>query len=350
MCAGCVKAQQASDIGALSKMPVKEITVFKDGHALVVHEGRMPTDSGGNVQMDYLPTPVPATFWPYVQPGGPKLTAVVASPRRVRLARTALSLKEMLQSNPGENVQITEIGGKKYSAVIVGMLYLQKGIRWIPSYKVSIDGKGSAVISLQATIINQISNQQQDAIRAMLLPKAEHAIRFANNTGYPFSTAPALILSSGKIVSQGMMTYTAVGGNTDLRLTTTVNIKVKKTDRETLRTPNATAYGSTHLQRIDLQGDISITNYDSSTADLEITRNVLGNVEKADHEGEAQMVKLFEDDSFEPRGGQPPNWWGWYSWPYWWHHFNSVGRITWKLSLQPSQQIDLKYTWNYYWE
>ena len=46
-------------------MPVKEVTVFKDGHAFVLHEGAMPTDAAGNVLMDYLPSPVLGTFWPY---------------------------------------------------------------------------------------------------------------------------------------------------------------------------------------------------------------------------------------------------------------------------------------------
>ena len=44
---------------ALSKvatMPVKEVTVFKDGHAFVLHEGRMTTDASGNVVLDNLPT------------------------------------------------------------------------------------------------------------------------------------------------------------------------------------------------------------------------------------------------------------------------------------------------------
>jgi hypothetical protein len=373
----------------------------------------------------------------------------------------------------------------------VGMMYLQKGIRWIPSYKVSIDGKGAAIISLQATLINemtdlhdvtanlvvgvptfyfqdlvdpialqqtvaqlssyfakdaqtpysmsngimsqvggfgggglrgpagapgapapdlgpelsesgksedlfvytvrhvtlkkgqrmtmpvvevpmkyrdiytvdmaftppreihannQISDQQQDAIREMLTPKATHIIRLVNDTRYPLTTAPALILSSGKLIAQARMTYTPIGSDTDLRLTTAVNIKVKKTDKETARTPNAAIYNNTHLSRVDLQGDVSITNYGTSPAEMEITRNVLGNVDKADHDGIAQMVNVFEDDGFAPVDTQSPYWWGWYSWPYWWTHFNGVGRITWKLTLQPSQAVDLNYNWNYYWE
>ena len=35
------------------------------------------------------------------------------------------------------------------------MIYLQRGIRWIPEYRVEIDGKGEARVKLQATLINE---------------------------------------------------------------------------------------------------------------------------------------------------------------------------------------------------
>jgi hypothetical protein len=37
------------------------------------------------------------------------------------------------------------------------------------------------------------------------------------------------------------------------------------------------------------------------------------------------------------------------SWPWWWCHFNGVGRITWTVTLEPKTPFDLGYTWNYYW-
>ena len=39
-------AEPAAPLGALARMPVKEVTVFKDGHAYVVHQGTMPTEGG----------------------------------------------------------------------------------------------------------------------------------------------------------------------------------------------------------------------------------------------------------------------------------------------------------------
>jgi len=51
-------------LSATARLPIKELTIFKDGHALVLHEGKLATDDAGNVVLDYLPTPVLGTFWP----------------------------------------------------------------------------------------------------------------------------------------------------------------------------------------------------------------------------------------------------------------------------------------------
>src|SRR5437588_8641398 len=80
--------EAAEPLSALAKMPVKEITVFKDGHAFVLHEGKMPVDAKSNVQMDYLPIPVIGTFWPYSGDKNVKLMAVKAAPRRVLVEQT----------------------------------------------------------------------------------------------------------------------------------------------------------------------------------------------------------------------------------------------------------------------
>jgi len=239
--------QEVAALSALARMPIKEVTVFKDGHAFVLHEGKMPTDANGDVLMDYLPTPILGTFWAYAADKGVKLTSVVASQRLVRVESTALSIQELLEGNIGADVVVRErpTGAKddtglKYEATIlglpqrsseeldkisppnsgqklpvkgsiillktaegvkaipveriaevtfkgkyngsssnvelrnllrlrldnakknqaadVGMMYVQKGLRWIPGYQVVIDGKGSAVVKLEATLINELAD------------------------------------------------------------------------------------------------------------------------------------------------------------------------------------------------
>jgi len=245
-----VAGDQAAPLSALAQMPIKEVTIFKDGHAFVLHEGRMPTDGLGNVLMDYLPTPVLGTFWAHSAEKKAKLTAVVASQRKVKIDRTALNIRELMEGNIGARVILTEPpAGRElqpltYAATIVevpersgeeldktsppnsgeklpqkgnvvllkteagtkvvpfdrildltftnapkrqsaseefrnlltlqldwegtraekeaavGMSYLQRGLRWIPNYKVNLDGKGNAVIKLEATLINELADME----------------------------------------------------------------------------------------------------------------------------------------------------------------------------------------------
>ena len=561
------------ELSALAKLPVKEITVFKDGHALVLHEGMMPTDAAGNVQMDYLPTPVLGTFWPYSADKNARLTATTASQRRVRVERTALSVRELIEANFGADVQlitnynktysgrllpslrrsseeleatglpgegerlpiksdvlliktidgtialpestVQEIvlkgevkrglvddelrnlltlkldwkGGKPAKSAAVGMMYLQKGIRWIPSYKVTIDGKGSAVVKLQATLINEMtdlnnvavnlvigvpsfdfkdtldpigvqqtvaqlsgyfstdsrtgsnfsnaimsqtrggesrggfgrppaaaapdaaamnlgpevagtdkkedlfvftvknltlhkgermtlpvseytlkyrdiyslefeyapplevrgqqSGPQLEMLRMINAPKVIHKLRLTNSSKQPLTTAPALIMNGDRVIAQGMTTYTSPSGEMDLTLTTALEIKVKKSDKETNRTPNAAQWQGNNLSRIDLKGSVVLTSYHDRPIELEITRNVLGNVGTAGQGGKAEMLNVIDDDSYGTVAAYP-SWWSMYNWPGWWSQYNGVGRVTWKQTLAPGKSLTLDYTWYYF--
>lgn len=241
--AGAVLAAPATPFRALARLPVREVTVFKDGHAFVLHSGRLPVDSGGNVVMDYLPCPVIGTFWPFSADRRAPLVSVTASQHKVLVEHTTLSLTELIEANVGAQVMVTETSAQPYAATIlelpaqsseeqeessppytgeklpqkgsvvllktsagvkvvnldriqdisfvgaykqvlpreefrnlltlklggngagqrqteaeVGLLYLQRGIRWIPNYKVTIDGKGRATVKLQATLINELAD------------------------------------------------------------------------------------------------------------------------------------------------------------------------------------------------
>jgi hypothetical protein len=554
----------AAPLGALAKMPVNEITVFKDGHAFVLHEGELPTDADGNVVLDYLPAPVLGTFWPYSLTPNVRLVSVAAGQHTVLVERTCLTLRDLVEANPGAEVTITDDKNQTYRATVVGflqrtsaelaatappnsgehlteksnlvqlklgegvkvmafdqvrdvkflgsyktrlaveerrnvlklhldwagkpvaksvklgMFYLQKGVRWIPNYLVNLDGKGKATVKLQATLLNELCDlekvvvnlvvgvpsfqfkdtldpialsqklaqlspyfdqqsaiasnfsngimtqaprmaeervpvgpgadlgpdvagsdkredlfvytvksvslakgqrmalpvsqtvldykdvyvldvpfapppelrgqvhtaQQQELARLLHAPKAMHKVRLANRASQPLTTAPALIVQNDRALAQGMMTYTAAGASTDLAVTTAVDIRVKKTDQEVKRTPNAATLGGEQFWRVDLAGTIELTNFRSGPIEIEVVRNVLGNADEANLNGKAEMVNRLEDGSTD---SAQPSWWGWYSWPGWWRHFNGVGRITWTVKMEPGKGATLTYKWHYYW-
>lgn len=243
-----VSAAHAESKSAVTRMPVKEVTIFKDGHAVINQEGDMPTNESGDVILDSLPNPVLGTFFPYSANSAVKLVAVTAGQRKINTERTALALPELIAANYGAMVRVNELSGTgnnskvlSYDAQIVGiptrsaaelaravsrgekpdlilpiksnlvelkteagtsfvpierietitfkgpfktsggdeelrnvltlklsgsdiknqsaqvgMMYVQKGLRWIPSYKVTIDGQNHATIKLQATVINDL--------------------------------------------------------------------------------------------------------------------------------------------------------------------------------------------------
>jgi hypothetical protein len=364
----------------------------------------------------------------------------------------------------------------------VGLVYLQKGIRWIPSYRITLDGKGNAVVRLQAVLLNELmdiqnvtanlvigvptfafkdtldpislqrnsaqlsqyfqqgdraqmlsnaimsqsarmtertapqetpldlgpglpesnrsedlfiftvrnitmrkgermamtiaeytvpykdvfaldfayapppevrgnlnSEQQREIARLIAAPKVSHKIRLTNQSSYPLTTAPALIIKDDRVLAQGMMTYTATGAKVDLEITKAVDIQVVKNETETRRTPNALRWQGNDYARVELTGALALTNYRNAPVEIEVTRHVLGHVDTADNNGQITKVNVLEDGSYMPAGDYP-SWWGWYSWPWWWHHLNGVGRIRWDVRLEPGRKIDLAYSWHYFWQ
>lgn len=98
---------------SLSHMPVKEVTVFKDGHSFVLHEGEMPTSASGDVVMDYLPTAVLGIFWPYSADKTAKLTSVVAGRRIVKVSRTAIDLLKAHAATPAAKAVPLEVSRQR---------------------------------------------------------------------------------------------------------------------------------------------------------------------------------------------------------------------------------------------
>jgi hypothetical protein len=176
--------------------------------------------------------------------------------------------------------------------------------------------------------------------------KVKHKIRISNKSENPFTTAPAMIMRDGLIIAQGMMTYTPVGGDVDVELTTAVDISVKKVDNETKRTP--IKWDGSKYARIDLDGKITLVNYKKEPVTVEVTRYVLGNVDAVGQNGEKEMLNPFEDSSFLS-DKHTAGWWYSYSWPWWWYHFNGIGKIKWTTTIESGESAEHTYNWHYFW-
>jgi len=200
-------------------MPVRELTAFKDGHAYVLRDTELRKSADGTVVLDELPRPVLGTFWPFVSGGDAKLVSAKAGRDEVTVERPAVSVLELARANVGKFVTVelkdgADVSGKlqamprhggsgsilliesssgvravattrvrgisiagacaltieqqqqKPRIVLdiegggdgarVGVVYVEKGFRWIPSYRIDIGGDGKAKVQLQATLVNDL--------------------------------------------------------------------------------------------------------------------------------------------------------------------------------------------------
>jgi len=190
--------------------------------------------------------------------------------------------------------------------------------------------------------------QQAEWARLYQAPKVMHKIRMTNSSKHPLTTAPTLILRDGRVMAQGLMTYAAVGSKVDLEITAAVNVQVKKEEREVKRKPNALSWQSLDYWKAELEGVLTMTSFGDKEIEVEVVRNVLGHADKADHGGKVIMVNTVEDQEYGP-AGRGHSRWSPYSWPYWWHQINGIGRIKWKIKLKPGKSLDLTYKWHYFW-
>jgi len=525
-----------------SVLPVREATVFKDGHAYLLRETTIKPDAQGRIVLDELPVPVLGTFWPYTTGAG-KLVSAKAGRDTVSEAKAAVDLRQIARANVGRDVVVVahdkeRIEGKllavpmrdekdatpgellvvqtasgtralqltqirdleirgEFSSQLqverqreqltltvegadantkVGVMYVQRGLRWIPAYRLDIDGAGKASVQMEASLVNDLvdlelatvhlvigvpkfefeslidpislqqevaqvvantrgvsqfsnmlsnslmtqsagystegdggaqgptpaveggeanedlfvftlrnitlkkgermvlpissfelsyrdvytlelpfappmeireglqSNRVLELAKQLQAPKAMHVLRLKNTSQAPLTTAPALVLSKGRVLAQGRLLYTPIGVETDLEINAAIDVCVDSEEHETGR-GNKIRLGGDDYGRIDLAGTIGLRNEKKQAVELEVSRRVLGLVDEVGQGGtkaQLDLVQLWSD-------AHRPGWWAWWSWPYWWFRWNGFAEFTWKVKLEPGASTKLDASWHYFW-
>ena len=76
---------------------------------------------------------------------------------------------------------------------------------------------------------------------------------------------------------------------------------------------------------------------------------MLGTVGEVGNGGEVTAVNMLETPAVGGAAGSYPYWWTWYSWPWWSHHFNGIGKVAWDVRIEPGESAELDYAWHYVW-
>ena len=539
----------------LETLPIRKVTVFKDGHAFVEVRGEVALDEKGDVSIGNLPSPVMGTFWsdidePCRDDGNVptvELRSVTYQQEDVVDRTPIQTIDGLLHANLGERVRFlfgekevqgrirkAELGGKmamvesvtgyrlfpvarieslefpsqppvthrevvrrkpvlklrvqwkdeRPRATTVRVMYLQKGIRWIPSYRIVLRNDGFADIRLQATLVNELvglegaevklvvgvpsflfqdtvdplsgsttlsgssqglsqyfldgrneryglsnalvtqvsrmaeyrsdqrtpapspidsamvdeneqmqqhvytlanvdlprgarqvqtlghwrlpvreiyklvvpaqppvelrsrsnSVQMNRLLEMTRAPKVKRIVRIENTSDLPFTTAPALILdgSTGLLLAQTIMTYASVGGEVDLELTDAIDLQVAARDQEINRTPNHTAPDGNRYAKIDISSRVTITNFQTREVEIEVERQVQGEVDDIVGNGEATKRVFFSNANY-------PDWYWQAGWPTWWQRLNPSTSVKWNIRVPAAGSTTVGADWHYLW-
>lgn len=184
-----------------------------------------------------------------------------------------------------------------------------------------------------------LTAKQRNELSAQLTEvRAKHQIRLQNSAAIPLTTGSASIFREGRLAAHSLIMYTPIGGSSLCLLSDAPEIQIRSFDDQTSRTEEVLEEGLAKLQwvRLGFKGTVRLENQSDHSVDLEVVRNVPGNIDAAP-EG-----TIFRSDRFEETGGRTR------SDRPWVNRRTGSGRITWSLKLAPGEKRVLEYAWHAY--
>lgn len=146
-----------------------------------------------------------------------------------------------------------------------------------------------------------------------------HAIRLKNSTRFPWTSAPALVISGDKPVSQDTLSYTPKNASTTMNITVATDIRASHEEREVARQQELNHRRNYNYDLVTIEGKLKVKNYKSKDVRLSIGKTLRGKVES--QSGEGKSVELGEGIESD----------------------NPTSRMTWELTLKPGEDRLLTY-------
>ncbi|MCD6386520.1 hypothetical protein J7M23_12185 [Candidatus Sumerlaeota bacterium] len=150
-----------------------------------------------------------------------------------------------------------------------------------------------------------------------------HAIKLTNSTQYPWTTAPALVVSEWKPLSQDVLNYTPKGAKTNVKITVATDIKTDRNEYEVDRERDVKIYDY-HYDLVTVKGELFIKNFKQKEIKMEIKKSITGKVIEQSHNG--KVTKIAEG----LRG------------------VNYRSTIVWNISLKPGEETTVTYKYKVY--
>ncbi|HVR23001.1 MAG TPA: hypothetical protein VMU26_06735 [Candidatus Polarisedimenticolia bacterium] len=146
-----------------------------------------------------------------------------------------------------------------------------------------------------------------------------HALRLKNTTKFPWTSAPTMVISGTKPLSQDTVPYTPKGATSSLKLTVATDLRASHEENEVDRQKDVQRRRSHNYDEVTVEGTLTVRNYKSKEVRLSIADRVRGSVESQTDDG--KTTKLAEAIAVD----------------------NPLSRLTWEVTLKAGEEKIIKY-------
>jgi len=150
-----------------------------------------------------------------------------------------------------------------------------------------------------------------------------HSVKLSNSTKYPWTTAPAFVVSGWKPLAQDTINYTPKNAKTNLKLTVATDVKHDRHEFEMDRQRDVKIYNHNY-DLVTVKGELSIKNHKNKEITMEIKKRLTGEATEVSHKGKIEKIA-------EGLRG-----------------VNQNSSISWEIPLRAGEEINVTYMYKVY--
>lgn len=175
------------------------------------------------------------------------------------------------------------------------------------------------------------NSYQENYLFSPDLNKVFHSIKVVNDTKYPFTTGPALVVKkqgNTKPISQDRLNYTSINGNSFVKLTEAPDVRIKQAEKAIAKVELAKKVSSGnatfHYDFITVEGKVEVKNYKEKKIDLNIRRTIIGALQKS-------SIDWLKAERLNTAGD-----------------LNKLTDVCWETSVSAGEEITITYSYQIY--
>lgn len=161
--------------------------------------------------------------------------------------------------------------------------------------------------------------------------KVFHSVRVNNNTPYPFTTGPVLVVKQEeetKPISQDQLNYTSINDHSFIKLTEAPDVRIKQAEKAISRNERIKRVkrqnGEFFYDLITVEGQIIAKNGKSKGIDLNIRRPIIGELKQSN-------VKWLKAERVNTSGSP-----------------NNTTDVCWETSIKAGEELKINYSYQVY--